>query len=116
MLRVLSHKVQYSLTYTASIQGESPISPLFIKPVQNSTKPSALTRRMRGLPNYYKSYCSNKNKNHHSTKKKKNFKKNDRESLCACLSNPRKCISPSVVGLVLLKCACVVIRCSASYF
>lgn len=72
MLGVLSHKVQYSLTYTASKRGESPISPLFIKPVQNSTKSSALTEWMRGLPNYHKYYCSiKKNKNHHNTKKKK---------------------------------------------
>lgn len=30
------HKVQYSLTDTASKLGESPISPLFMEPVQNS--------------------------------------------------------------------------------
>lgn len=28
---MLSHKVQYSLTYTASKRGESPKNPLFIK-------------------------------------------------------------------------------------
>lgn len=30
--------------------------------------------------------------------------KNDRESLCACLSDSMKYISPSAVGLVLIRC------------
>lgn len=37
--------------------------------------------------------------NHH------NINNNDRESLCACILIQQKVFSPSVVGLVLLKCA-----------